>query len=206
MDRSIDNLISLGEENLNFLKNSLTSFYKGERYEIKRISSVIRTFVHQTNSSHSLLNQIQNHPDNKYTQKLKIFDNGIFPKNLLIPGSIYLGVTIPIIPLNISQEEFLKNFKHLNSIQDWWEKVILMCTNTEKPFWSRKDLVLKYANKEGGSHVDPKIPKDFMEAQNSFQYIDGNYEFGVGYIIVYEAGLTLFHSLYNYLSHVKNKS
>lgn len=203
MSRPLENLLELGKENFYFLKNSMNLFYQGNYFEVKRISSTIRTLVHETNQSKSLIKQIENHPDNKYKEPMGFYDSGSLPESLLIPGTIYSGCTTPLIPLYCEKKEFIQFFPHRRNIQDWWEGVKLGSPNTQKTFWNRKDLVLKYANKEGGSHVDPIIPTDFMQAQQSFQYVGEDYEFGIGYVIVYEAGLTMLQSFFEYLMNVE---
>jgi hypothetical protein len=203
--RSIDNLIALGNENLHFLNNSLTAFDKGQLFEVKRIASTIRTLVHDTNQSHSLIKQIENHPDNKLGVPMIYFDKGGIPKSVP-PPTLYIDCHVPRIRISITPEEFGDTFRLRKNREHWWNRMILASPSTDKKIWSRKDLVLKYANKEGGAHVDPVMPTDFIEAQNSARYIGDDYEIGVGYIVLFESGVSLLQSFYNYIEEVKNNS
>jgi len=44
---------------------------------------------------------------------------------------------------------------------EWWEKVVIVDSNKNK--FTRRELVLTLANKEGGAHVDPLIDEAYAE-------------------------------------------
>lgn len=47
------------------------------------------------------------------------------------------------------------------SFKNWWEEIVVKDRNGE--VFTRKDLVLAVANKEGGAHVDPQLDEAFAE-------------------------------------------
>ena len=74
-NRTLNNIIELGEENLGYLKNSLNQIEKGEFFEVKRVASTIRTLIHETGNSHSLIKQIEHHPSNIMDKECYFFAN-----------------------------------------------------------------------------------------------------------------------------------
>lgn len=206
MNRTLDDLYEFANENLHFLDNSLTAFDKGQFFEVKRIASTIRTLVHDTGQSHSLITQIENHPDNKLDEPMIFFDKNGIPETSLGEVIIYVGCRFPRIKVDISRKEFLETFRESKNREHWWKRMILGTSETTKRIWTRKDLTLMYANKENGSHVDPIIPTDFISAQNSVTYIGADYEIGVGYVIMFEAGVSMLQSLNNYITKIKSVS
>lgn len=54
------------------------------------------------------------------------------------------------------------------SFQKWWDQeIVIDDSNHER--WTRKDLIMNTADKDGGSHVDPSLPMNFhkLAYQNS---------------------------------------
>jgi hypothetical protein len=54
--------------------------------------------------------------------------------------------------------------------KDWWTMPVVRDSGGRT--WSREEMVLDIANKEGGAHVDPKQPLDVqaIEAENSMAF------------------------------------
>ena len=75
----------------------------------------------------------------------------------------------------------LSNSIRTNSIpfKNWWSQLVFRWEDDLK--FSRRRLVLQMANKEGGSHVDPKLTPDFVEVQKNslgFKFINDSEEIG----------------------------
>ena len=51
----------------------------------------------------------------------------------------------------------------LRSFSQWWDYIILK--DMDGNMFSRKDLVLTIANKDGGAHIDPKVPLSYTRLQ-----------------------------------------
>ena len=45
--------------------------------------------------------------------------------------------------------------------REWWNKIVFV--DNKKRNFTRRDLVLIVANKDGGSHVDAKLPKKYID-------------------------------------------
>jgi hypothetical protein len=148
------------KENFNFLKSSAKAYDAGLEEEAKRIAVAIRTLVHDTNSSHSLLKQL-NIKDQKYLDSASKRTGKEF-------GS-YRGLTLMhhnsdgtwaftpkcILPPKPGEQYSYKSF------DQWWNGVVII-DNNENEF-TRKQLVLALANKLGGAHVDPKLNQKFYD-------------------------------------------
>ena len=57
--------------------------------------------------------------------------------------------------------------KHIQ-FTGWWKRPV--AKDSSGRFWSREDLVLAVANKDGGAHVDQELPEDYsaLTRGNSF--------------------------------------
>jgi hypothetical protein len=45
--------------------------------------------------------------------------------------------------------------------EDWWNAPVML--DSERNVWTRKDIVLIVANKDGGAHVDSKLPEKYWK-------------------------------------------
>jgi len=54
---------------------------------------------------------------------------------------------------------------------DWWNKIVII--DSLKTKFSRRDLVLALANKDGGAHVDPALDESYnnLSRKNSVGWI-----------------------------------
>ena len=140
-------------QQLGFLKSSLEAYKDGTDAEALRIATTIRVLVHETTKSNPLLKQI----DHNYLD-LTILDT---PK----PG----GKTLVLygIGVSVSTEKGVQPVTDLIDprlqpvpLRQWWTRPVLVFTdqNGQQVSFSRKDLLLILANKEGGAHVDTEVP------------------------------------------------
>lgn len=90
-----------------------------------------------------------------------------------------------------------------SNFDDWWNEWVIVDHN--KSAFSRKDLILNLANKDGGAHVDPKLDQDYanLTRNNSVGWTgyDGIKEFPVTDIELYsvrQIAYELLHSLQAY--------
>jgi hypothetical protein len=144
-------------EQIYFLIRSSEDFDKGYTMEAKRLASHIRTLVHDTKRSNSLLNQLNCKLDLAYF-------NTAIPESEFGLCGIYTttdsgGKTMYKPPLNNLSELRLKN-PWLTFHKWWYETKVL--TDGQNVF-SRKDLVLALANKDGGSHVDDTLSEPYVK-------------------------------------------
>jgi hypothetical protein len=65
-----------------------------------------------------------------------------------------------VAPLDNLSSARDKNKKR--SFDNWWERLIIYKDNKNNEF-TRRDLVLAVANKEGGAHVNPKLDQAYAD-------------------------------------------
>lgn len=145
---------------LQFLEHSATAYDRGFEGEALRLATVVRVLVHDTNSSHSLLGQLE------IKDKVKWIDTAgpIEPGNLM-PDHGLVGISydgnggwsysagLGIMPV-----------KRETTFTTWWEDPVMRLDDDRK--WNRKLMVLELANKEGGAHVDPKLNAEYESIAN----------------------------------------
>lgn len=166
--RNRSEILSNWHAQLRFLKNSMHEFDNGDEVEAVRMATTLRVMFHNTEKSKSLYNQLG---DSNVVFKTS---GRYFPNNLLTSwvlmsiivdgnGSRY----IPIIEENSNNRVFYLDF------EDWWNEIIF---DDKVNVFTRKDVVLYAANKEGGAHFDDKIPEKFsnLVKYNSLGVVDMN--------------------------------
>lgn len=157
------NLLGHLREQLGFLRASARAFDEGEEAEAKRLATTIRVLVHNTDRSASLLKQLgeQHHlqfldtweppePARPRVTRVRRFDSGLAAIELGPDGARF---TVPL-------EEHGRNIRGPQPFQFWWNRAIIDDLQRER--FTRKELVLFLANKEGGAHVDPAIRPRFF--------------------------------------------
>lgn len=160
ISRDFNSLNELLYEQLHYLRTSCKLFDDGQSIEAKRIATSIRVLLHDTSHSKSLLVQTLQ-KDN-----LLFLDSSIGSpfsgSQLSYEGLSYLSVGlsgskfVPVLddtPITPQRRKF----------EQWWNRVIIR-TNSSGMF-SRKDIILYLANKDGGAHVDPEIEEKFYKLQ-----------------------------------------
>jgi hypothetical protein len=167
-------------DNVRFLQASAAAFDSGFFGEAKRLATTIRVLVHDTGSSHSLLRLMGRKDQLAYVNTA----NAHNPRNLLShhglvgfrfgpDGARYFA------PLGDGPPS--RN-RPRATFADWWgEKVIV---DNAGGIFTRKDLVLALANKDGGAHVDPKLDATYaaLTRNNSLGWVasDANGERPMG--------------------------
>lgn len=165
-------------EQFGFLHRSALAFDLGEKSEAKRMSQTLRTLLHNTARSHSLLDQLG------VQAGMEFFDSrgGLYPDNLL-PESSLTQMRIsneramyvaPLHQIPADDDGFLpRPYKALEwrSFQEWWTIPVLSDDRGET--FDRGSLVLAVCNKDGGAHIDPNLPETYarLSRQNSLGWM-----------------------------------
>jgi len=143
-------------EQLRLLRKSCDEFDNGDLAESRRIASSLRTLLHETKRSHSLLGQLD---------KL----NGQFVSTAIgnEVGNLagYCGLTCSIMsPSSSKVSPFLDEGPppKLLDFNQWWNSEVIILDQKKSGF-SRRDIVLTMADQDGGSHVDPQIDAAYYE-------------------------------------------
>lgn len=146
------------EEQVGFMCRSSASFDAGHEDEAKRLATVLRVMLHETASSKSLLGQLG------MTPSLPILDtaSSINPRNLMpTDGLTVMRLSVKAdseadagyeAPLDKSRPDASAC---LRMFPGWWTRAVIK--DSRGRTFSRRDLVLRVANKDGGAHVDPQL-------------------------------------------------
>lgn len=157
--RSRADLLEALNENVEFLERSSGAFDEGFESEAKRLAVVLRVLLHDTEMSHSLLEQLG------VKRRLDFLDTAqpIDPKNLAnTPGLLMMRATWTgdggvqgdyVAPLGM-ERPFPPRISRFTA---WWDNPVMKVDGT----WSRKQLVLILANREGGAHIDPSLDERY---------------------------------------------
>ena len=138
---------------LTFLRNSVAAYDEGDAEEAVRIGGVIRVLCHDTSKSTSLLQ----HMGQKVTLKLVSTAKTVPPHLLadidfaeLMAGMTFSsGLTYDPVPAG----------SPTIACSDWWDQAVF---SRDSVMYTRKDVVLSAANKDGGAHVD--APDEKLQA------------------------------------------
>ena len=163
-----DELIEQLKEQISFMKTSAKEFDTENYSEAKRLATNIRILLHDTNSSKSLLKQLNIKHKMYYRDSANEYD----PKNLMSHhGLVGLKISNEGTSYYAQLEKRDCTFKTFDS---WWEKIIISDKNKKQ--FTRKKLILALANQDGGAHVDPELDKayDDLSRNNSIGWFHSN--------------------------------
>jgi len=162
--RDRNSLLSLFDEQLQFLGASADAYDSGLEAEAKRLAVTIRILVHDTSQSHGLLSQLG------IKDRLRWMDTAtpINPANLLPTNGLAIvqvtagggqGASARYLP---PLEKFpVGRANRPVDFERWWETPVTKDGNGN--LFSRRDFVMTVANKEGGAHVDPKLNSAYRQ-------------------------------------------
>lgn len=160
-------------EHRGFIRRSSKSFDDGFADEAKRLATSIRVLVHDTSSSRSLLGQL------RLKDTIRFKDTaGPFNIDNLLPSS-----NLTMMRMSDAGIEYLPHldagppacYQHPDLFfEEWWKRIVLKDGAGEE--WSRRDLVLKAANQDGGAHVDHSLDERYasLREDNSMGWIYSN--------------------------------
>ncbi len=146
------------KEQIEFLNSSSISYDNGFEGEAKRLAVVIRVLVHDTSQSSSLLTLL-GRKDILFYDSAAVYD----PRNLLTSNCLTM------MKLSATGAEYVAPLDNLSpsrnkgkkvSFGRWWNRTTIYKDNANNLF-TRKDLVLAVANKEGGAHIDPNLDQAY---------------------------------------------
>lgn len=159
-------------EQIYFLRSSSEALDAGVNFEAARIAATIRTLLHQTNNSHALLVQMD------LRDRMQFLDQSIRGRQFFRDGLLELAIEVEYadgrrellpgtpqdgladIHMIFGVRTYVPAFRTTDtptrfvSFDDWWTTKFIDISRDKK--MSRRDLVLEVANRDGGSHIDPK--------------------------------------------------
>jgi hypothetical protein len=128
-----------------FLRNSVSAYDNGCVEEAIRIGVVIRVLCHDTQSSVSLLKQMGQKTTLRLATTAKTVPNDFLETTDF--GELMAGMTFSH---NLEYDQVPEDSPTI-LCTDWWEQPVFI---RDKKAYTRKDIVLSAANKDGGAHVD----------------------------------------------------
>lgn len=158
------------EEQRHLLHKSIREFAAGDLAEAVRIAIALRILVHETGNSKPLLKQL-----NSNYLELEILDRVSGRDER--PSGEAQRVVIMSIPISVKISDTGVSFNSDLDLQSyepsflgkWWSRSALILPGVGG--YSRREIVLGLADKEGGAHVDTNLPERYRQllASNQFQ-------------------------------------
>lgn len=188
-------LIKHLKEQCDFLSTSGDLFDQGNLSEAKRIATQIRILVYHTRNCKSLLEQLKEN----FGVEIKILSH---TSNNLLEGTIfYAGLTVQLntegvqyIPMVDLSHPALKEV----SVEDWWNEIIIILNGEN---YTRNEILLGIANKDGGAHIDPKLEQRYFKLTREVKIFESNGQINMGkfeLILARESGFYLLLALKKY--------
>jgi hypothetical protein len=152
------------KETVEALQLSSAAFDEGFEGEAKRLAISIRVLVHDTDSSKSLLSQLQLKDKQFYNTALPRTSNNGAPYHGLVAIELLSKQNITKATEVANYKAWLDNIPsgtstHWVNFKEWWNQVIFVDNNGNET--TRKDIVCTIANKDGGAHVDPVLNEKY---------------------------------------------
>lgn len=150
------------KEQRHLLSKSVKDMTAGDLAEAIRVATVLRTLIHETGSSKPLLKYLSGN----YLE-LPILDRAP-PKQETSPDGVQ-GTVVLSIPIGFQikpegtflNRELPADGYAPSSLGKWWQRPSLILPGLGG--FSRREIVLGLANKEGGVHVDSDISKRYQQ-------------------------------------------
>jgi hypothetical protein len=154
-----DELLTHLIEQITFMKQSAISYDNDFEGEGKRLAVIIRVLVHDTSQSTSLLTLLGRKRQMLfYDSASKYNPRNLATSNCLTVMKLSTDEAKYVAPLDDLPPTRDKNKRR--SFENWWKRLIIYKDNKNNTF-TRSDLVLAVANKEGGAHIDPKLDQAY---------------------------------------------
>ena len=185
---SRDRIVRLVREQLDFIRTSIKLYDEGKLSEAKRLGTSLRTLLHdRPPASHALLVQSGHRDRWQWTDTAiplvagnKLADLGLvaiavrradaFGTSIVeyvplcrppdsIKGLQFLAAApqmVEVKPNSAPQSAAEPGGMALLPFDDWWQRAVL--SDADGLTFSRWELVRNTVNKDGGAHVDPKLP------------------------------------------------
>ncbi|MDP2719108.1 MAG: hypothetical protein Q8P44_04650 [Dehalococcoidia bacterium] len=158
-----EDLLTHLREQINFMIASAVSFDNGFEGEAKRLAVAIRILVHDTSSSEALLTLLRK-KDVLYYDSASSFDpRNLLPSNCLTMIRASRKEDEELMGDYVAPLERLSPARNKNKkvgFGRWWNRTT-MYKDKEGNSFTRRDLVLAVANKEGGAHIDRKLDQAY---------------------------------------------
>lgn len=163
MRHSRQELIEHLKEQREWLQSSAREYDRGSLSEAKRLASIVRTLVVDSAASHALLVQLG------VREQLQFADAAGGDHSATIFAVSLAGMEFG--PAGFGYAPSLGEIEEKIEFDPWWTNVVIKAP--EIGTFSRERIVKALANKDGGSHVDPKLPASYrsLSRQNGIGWV-----------------------------------
>jgi hypothetical protein len=131
------------------IESACRSYDDGLQEAALQIAVALRVLIHETSQSHSLLGQLSLRDSVKLLSTIPELEPAAKVANNVLTETITFGVGIG--PFGFAPDLESPPYKNYISVEDWWSQVV----HEFRQKFSRKDIVLKAANEDGGAHIKP---------------------------------------------------
>lgn len=167
---SSDDLLNEVRDQLKLLQISAKSFDEGNTISAKDLSSRIRVLMHETRESHALLEQVGARNTMHFLDSAIPYDRyNVFSHHGLVTVHLDASGSNPRATYSPHLDRPAVSYNPLDpnaavpyqwiSCRNWWKKGVVV--NARGKEFSRCDIVLYLANKDGGVHLDNAHPEDY---------------------------------------------
>ena len=171
IDRSPADTVTKLKEQLYFLNESCKGYDNGYKHEVQRIATCIRILL--VENKKSLLTQL----NVKNTIQFLDTTHPYFE----LPGLKPLLPSYGLVDIGPPVKAFLNSYPDQykkKSFDDWWHQIVLDDTSNK---FTRGNLIHLVADKDGGCHVDPKLPPEYHALKNNSMAISANFKITTGF-------------------------
>ena len=156
---------------LRFLQKSANDFDNGDLDEAIRMAATLRVLLHDgKGNSRSLISQLN------LREKAFISTVEPYEPNPLIIIPYWGLIKINFTPSGTTAMAVLDDAGVSRSLifTDWWAETVFV--DEEQNSFTREGLILLVTDKDGGAHVDPKLPEPYanLSRNNSLGVLFGN--------------------------------
>jgi hypothetical protein len=141
---------------IKFIKNSCDLYDQGHIEEALRIAVSLRVLFHDTKRSVSLLEHLNSKSISLLSTAAPFVEEPAFPNLYLVDLMVNVNRVDdirchcgPLLDEAMRKDEI--------AFETWWQKELVIEHKQPPSVFTRRDLVLAAANKDGGAHVDEKL-------------------------------------------------
>jgi hypothetical protein len=131
------------------IESACRSYDDGLHEAALHIAVALRVLIHETSQSHSLLGQLSLRDSVKLLSTIPKLEPATKVADNVLTETITFGVGIG--PFGFTPHLGDSPYKNYLSVEEWWSEVVHEFRQT----FSRRDIILAAANKDGGAHIDP---------------------------------------------------
>jgi hypothetical protein len=148
---------------LGFLERSCAAYDAGHTEEAVRIATVIRTLLHDSRNSTSLLT----HLGRRNIRLHSIVPPMPFQEGVAAGFEVFAGMGIMCLGGGVTEFRPAlseSSYHGFLPTDDWWRQIVWVIP--AMPRLSRRAIVLTAPDKDGGAHVDRELPPEYVALQD----------------------------------------